>query len=102
ILGRNFCEFLDPESAGRLRSIANGLGADESAARHVWVPGGLALRSASGRQIPAEATIGCHEGDRGSFYTLVLRDLNDRIEAEARIRSLTDEAEYLKEELRQL
>jgi transcriptional regulator with GAF, ATPase, and Fis domain len=39
---------------------------------------------------------------RRSFYTLILRNVNDRIEAEHKIRSLTEEAEYLREEVRAL
>jgi len=102
IIGRSFSDFTTTESAGKLRSLANGLSAGEAQTRHVWVPGGFVLRSADGKEFPAEATIGCSEGERGLFFTLILRDLNDRIEAENRIRSLTDEAAYLKEELREL
>ncbi len=102
IIGRNFCDFLDKESAGKLRSLANALSAEEGEARHLWVPGGFTLRSTLGHEFPAEATIGCSAGERGPFFTLILRDLNDRLEAEERIRSLTHETEYLKEELRAL
>jgi PAS domain S-box-containing protein len=102
IIGRDFCEFLDKESAEKLRSIANSLSSEESATRHVWIPGGFVLRGARGNEVPAEATMGCSQGERGPFFTLILRDLNDRLEAEARIRSLTNEAEYLKEALREL
>jgi PAS domain S-box-containing protein len=102
IAGTDFCRFLDKESAGKLRSLANGLSTGEEGKRHIWVPGGFTLRSARGGDFPAEATMGCSSGPNGPFFTLILRDLNDRIEAERRIRSLTDEAEYLKEELREL
>ena len=102
IIGTDFCDFLSKESAGRLRSLANGLSAGEAPTRHVWVPGGFELRGAQGTEFLAEATIGCSGVPDNPFFTLILRDLNDRIEAEKRIRSLTDEAEYLKAELREL
>jgi PAS domain S-box-containing protein len=102
VLGSDFCGFLDPESAGKLRSLANGLSEGRSQMRHIWVPGGFAVRTRGGGEFPAEATIGCSSGPQGPFFTLILRDLNDRLEAEKRIRSLKDEAEYLREELREL
>ncbi len=36
------------------------------------------------------------------FYTLILRNVNERLEAEQKIRSLTIETEFLKEELHEL
>jgi transcriptional regulator with GAF, ATPase, and Fis domain len=39
---------------------------------------------------------------RQIFYTLILRNVNERLEAEQKIRSLSDEAEYLKEEIKTL
>jgi transcriptional regulator with GAF, ATPase, and Fis domain len=41
--------------------------------------------------------------DRGrrKFYTLILRDVNERQESERKIRSLTVEAEYLRQEIRE-
>jgi PAS domain S-box-containing protein len=102
VLGSDFCGFLDPESAGKLRSLANGLSEGKSPTRHIWVPGGFAVKARGGGEFPAEATIGCSSGPQGPFFTLILRDLNDRLEAEKRIRSLTDEAQYLREELREL
>jgi transcriptional regulator with GAF, ATPase, and Fis domain len=40
--------------------------------------------------------------EREPFYTLILRNVNERIEAEQKIRSLTVEAEYLREEVKAL
>jgi len=37
--------------------------------------------------------------EREPFYTLILRNVNERLEAEQKIRSLTVEAEYLRAEL---
>jgi transcriptional regulator with GAF, ATPase, and Fis domain len=40
--------------------------------------------------------------DGRAFYTLILRNVNERLEAEQKIRSLTIETEFLKEELHEL
>src|SRR5262245_63385325 len=39
---------------------------------------------------------------REPFYTLILRNVNSRLQARQKIRSLTVEAEYLREEIKEL
>jgi hypothetical protein len=39
---------------------------------------------------------------REPFYTLILRNVNARLQARQKIRSLTVEAEYLREEIKEL
>jgi transcriptional regulator with GAF, ATPase, and Fis domain len=39
---------------------------------------------------------------RKRFYTVILRNINDRLEAESRIKQLADEADYLREEISSL
>jgi transcriptional regulator with GAF, ATPase, and Fis domain len=73
-----------------------------SGPRHAWIPGGLRARTAGGREFPAEATLALHRRDGRNYHTLVLRDVNERIAAEERIRSLQSEARYLREELLEL
>jgi PAS domain S-box-containing protein len=70
--------------------------------RSLWVPGGLTARAAGGGTFPAEATLSVFELDGQHHFTLILRSTKDRLEAERRIVSLTDEAEYLRTELREL
>ena len=53
----------------------------------------------SGGKFQAEATLSRFDVDREPFYTLILRNVNERLEAEQKIRSLTVEAEYLREEI---
>jgi transcriptional regulator with GAF, ATPase, and Fis domain len=55
-----------------------------------------------GEEFLAEATLSHFEVHREAFYTLILRNVNERLEAEQKIRSLTVEAEYLKEEIKTL
>lgn len=102
IVGSDFSTFLAAASRDKLRGLVRELCANEDGRRYLWIPGGLVVQSNGGRELPVEATLSCSEGPRGTFFTLILRDLNDRIEAENRIRSLTIEAEYLKAELRDL
>jgi transcriptional regulator with GAF, ATPase, and Fis domain len=55
-----------------------------------------------GATFPAEASLSRFDVRGKPFYTLILRDVNERFEAKQRISSLAAEAEYLREEIRAL
>jgi transcriptional regulator with GAF, ATPase, and Fis domain len=67
----------------------------------VWVPETLTARLDEDRTFPAEATLSFRELDGRRFYTLICRDVNDRLSAQQQIRALSDEAERLRRELDQ-
>jgi PAS domain S-box-containing protein len=94
-----FGRFLSPESGARLGRLAADLATRPEGERSLWIPGALTARLASGAEFPAEATLSRFDVHRRVFYTLILRNVNERLEAERRIRSLTVETEYLREEL---
>ena len=91
-----------PEDAERLRILAAELSRTATGPRSRFVGGGLTGRTTEGATFPAEATLSAFEANRRLHFTLILRNENERLEAERRIRSLTDEAEYLRGELREL
>lgn len=70
--------------------------------KFIWIPQGLRAVSADGLEFPAEATLSRFEMGDQHFYTLILRNVNERLISEQRIQSLTIESEYLKEELKSL
>ncbi len=70
--------------------------------RSLWVPGGLEAIRTNGERFPAEATLSSFEFHGQNRYTLILRDVDARQETERRLRHLTAETEYLREELRSL
>src|SRR5688572_29614075 len=102
VMGTQFHQFLDAESARRLAELAADLAARVEGERSLWIPGGLEAMQADATRFRAEATLSRFDVDRRVFYTLILRNVNDRLEAERRIRTLTHEAEYLREELASL
>jgi transcriptional regulator with GAF, ATPase, and Fis domain len=51
---------------------------------------------------PAEATLSRFENNREVFYTLILRNADERLEAERQIQLLTQETEYLREAVREI
>ncbi len=101
-IGSSFLQFFDPESQQKLIGLVKALGGRSEDRKHLWVPGGLKATDTNGKEFPAEATLSVFEMRNQLFYTLILRNINERIEAERKIRSLTEEAEYLKEEIKSI
>ncbi|HSD51386.1 MAG TPA: sigma 54-interacting transcriptional regulator [Candidatus Methylomirabilis sp.] len=102
MIGRDFEQFLSEESRGKLASLIGELDVRPEGQRFLWIPGGLTAKGSGGREFPAEATLSRFEMLRQTFHTLVLRNVNDRLEAEQKIQSLTAQAAYLQEEIKTL
>ena len=102
ILGQFFIRFLGDKDVEKLNRLVKELNDLPESRRYLWIAGGLPVICAEGEQFQAEATISQFEMQKNTCYTLILRNVNERIEAEEKIRSLTVETEYLKEELKTL
>ena len=102
VLGQDFGRFLDEESMGRLKELVLTLKGRGDGERSLWVPGGFQARRANGEPFRAEATLSCFELDGDLHYSLILRNVEDRLAVERTIRSLTVQTEYLREEIREL
>jgi PAS domain S-box-containing protein len=102
VMGQPFSGFLDPEDCTKLQGLMRDLDARPSGQRYLWISGGLTAKTTAGTAFPAEATLSSYELHRGQFYSLILRNVNERMEAERKIQSLTVEAQYLREELKEL
>jgi len=100
--GESLSTLVSPEDAKKLEALCGTLGERPPAERSAWVPGGFTARTAGGRTFRAEATLSLFELHGQQHFTLILRNVDERLEAERRILSLTEEAEYLRTELRQL
>jgi PAS domain S-box-containing protein len=99
VTGRAFIHFLSADSREKLARLIVDLDTRPEGQRSLWIPGGLAATGGQGENFQAEATLSRFDLEREPFYTLILRNVNERLEAEQKIRSLTVEAEYLREEI---
>ncbi len=98
--GKTFLPMLDDDSARKLRGLARALDARPRGRRASWVAGGLTGRSTGGELFPAEASMSrSQDGHGAAHYTLILRNVNERLEAERAIEVLASEAEYLRARL---
>jgi PAS domain S-box-containing protein len=99
-VGCDFLQFLNDDSREKLSSLMRKLDSHPEKGHYLLVPNGLNARNAEGEIFTAEATLSRSEMRNKTFYTLILRNISERIEAEQKIRLLTLEAEYLREELK--
>jgi PAS domain S-box-containing protein len=97
--GQTFTHFLAPDSREKLARLIIDLDTRPDGQRFLWIPGGLMAASRQSEKFQAEATLSRFDVGREPFYTLILRNINERLAAENKIRSLTVEAEYLREEI---
>jgi PAS domain S-box-containing protein len=101
-LGRSFEQFITSKDIDRLHKIIRKLKNRPRVERSVWVPEGLMVLNTDQKKIPTEATISQIEIGDSPCYVLILRDINERYEAQKMIESLRDETEYLKNEIQSL
>jgi PAS domain S-box-containing protein len=102
VVGTPLSRLVAAEDAGRLLALGRRLRDRPPNERSAWVAGGFAGRAAGGRCFRAEATLSLFELEGRQHFTLILRNVDERLEAERRILTLTDEADYLRAELREM
>src|SRR5204862_969239 len=90
--GRKISEFFrDAESVEAVRSVCTGVRkarsgttpADWNATQHVTALKGT---RAGGEEFPIEVSISCFEGKEGTQFTLIVRDISERVRQEAALR----------------
>jgi formate hydrogenlyase transcriptional activator len=100
--GENLRDFLPPNSVTQLESFLRELDQRPAGQRQLWIPQSFAAARWDRTTFPAEATLSRFENRGQTFHTLILRNVNERLEAERQIDALTAQAEYLREEIKAL
>jgi formate hydrogenlyase transcriptional activator len=94
-IGQPFERFIAPDCSPLFKQF---LAFDSAASKApAWVPEGLSARRADGEEFPIEATFSPLEAGGEKFYTIILRDVNDRRLAEQKLERLQQEKGYLQE-----
>ncbi|MBX3025928.1 sigma 54-interacting transcriptional regulator [bacterium] len=99
LLGAPIDGLLAPPSRPTLQRLARELARQPSDQQSLWIPDALTAQRADGEPFPAEATLSRFELDGRAYFTVILRDVNERVAAEARIRALASETATLREEI---
>lgn len=98
----DFRSLLSEASQRRLADYAELVTQPGATQSCIWVAGGLDVVTTAGKRFKAEATLSCYGTNLRRRFTLILRDVNERMLARERIDELTRETQYLKDELREL
>ncbi len=101
-VGNNFLNLLSEQGKKIFENSINELQNLPEGKKYIWITDSLNILCKNGIEFPSEATISQYEINDDIFYTVILRNINDKIEAEKKIHNLETEAEYLKEEIKLL
>jgi PAS domain S-box-containing protein len=102
LVGEDLGDFLVQESVGLVEKFARHVAGAPAAKQQLWVPQNFIARRWDHSVFPAEATLSRFERRQEVFYTLILRNTEERPEAERQIQLLTQEANYLREAVREV
>lgn len=102
IIGKSFINLLSTKGKNIFEKSVKQLDSMPEGQRYVWITDSLNVSCRNGISFPSEATVSQYEMNGDRFYTVILRNINDKLEAEKKIHSLETETEYLKEELKLL
>ncbi len=101
-IGTAFDALLDDGEVQKLVRSITEIEARPAGEQALWIPRGLAARRSDGQPFAAETTLSRYRIGGRTFFTLILRNVEDRLAAERRIEALTNQTEYLREEIREL
>jgi DNA-binding NtrC family response regulator len=90
-------ELLTPASAQKFCAVVEGL--EETNQPFAWVPGGFNAVRCGGSSFAAEASVSRFEVGGRRRFSLILRNVQDQLAAENRLRELEDETAYLLSEI---
>jgi len=102
VVGSGFEPFLGRASRGKLAYLMAELERQPEGKQAIWIPDGIEGARGTAETFPADATLSRFELKGRTFFTLILRDADERLAAEERVRSLTDEAAFLRAEIDRL
>jgi formate hydrogenlyase transcriptional activator len=97
--GESLCDFLVKDSAAHVSTFASSLGSQPRGKQQLWVPQNFMARRWNHSVFPAEATLSRFENRGRTYFTLILRNIYERVEAEKKIQLLMQETEYLRESI---
>ena len=97
LLGENLKDFLVEDSGAALDILARSMESQPDGKQQLWVPQDFVARRWDHSVFPAEGTVSRFQTPEGVFFTMILRNADERLAAERKIRLLTQETEFLRE-----
>ena len=90
-------QWIHPDHRDKFRRLADSIQSLPEGSQHGWLPKGIILRNAERQLLQTEASLCCYTVNKHLFFSLIVRNLNDKIEAEEKISKLSAETHYLKQ-----
>jgi PAS domain S-box-containing protein len=97
LTNRKLMELLTLPSAEKLSNVVREL--DPQSRQFAWVPGGLDAVRSNASTFAAEASVSRFDMHGGCRYSLILRNVQEQLEAESRLLELEQETAYLLSEI---
>ncbi|HEX5132470.1 MAG TPA: sigma 54-interacting transcriptional regulator [Candidatus Krumholzibacteria bacterium] len=97
--GERIEHLLGMGAAGALAGFIDDLRGRTDGDPHLWIPGIFTPEPPGREPFLAEATLSRYEVKGRPFFTMILRNVTERVNAELRIESLSAQTEYLRAEI---
>ncbi|MFI0429116.1 sigma 54-interacting transcriptional regulator [Mariniflexile sp. HMF6888] len=102
VLQRNILFFFDEDSGNLIESLVKSELGDDKKSVNQYLPNIVKVIGSNDAKTLNEGTINKYGSHEETFYTLILRNIEDRLIAEDTINLLTKQTEYLEEEIKEL
>ena len=102
VLQRNLLLFFDDDSADYLQQLIGSDTSQDRFPRHQYLSRPVTLIGSLGRRSINEGTLSLYSDGAKQFYILILRNIEDRLQAQSTIDLLASQTAYLEEEIENL
>ena len=99
---RNLLFFFDDSSANLIENIVKQEFDNSGIGSHSFFSKPVKVIGSNGKETLNEGTISRYGNNKETFYTLILRNIEDRLRTEDQINLLTKQTQYLEEEIKEL
>jgi PAS domain S-box-containing protein len=96
-VGQPLDRFLSKPLRGLLEGFLKRADDTDGTPQQMWAPAGLTALRANHEEFPVEATVAAIDATDGRLYTIVLRDVNDRVRAQAELGRLHEQNAFLQQ-----
>lgn len=102
VVQRNVLFFMDEPSATMIEKLVRDCQKGTMEGMNTFMPDIIKVIGSNGLETLNEGTISSSEAAEDSFYTLILRNIENRLKSEKKISQLTSQARYLEAEIHEL
>jgi len=102
VLQRNILFFLDDAGSKMIEELVKSGLENKQKAVNAYLPEIIKVIGSNEKETLNEGTLSIYGNEQETFCTLILRNIEERLDAESQINLLTKKAEYLEEEIKEL